>query len=134
MALILLKYDNVYILTKIIRKTAYLLIYGGYKMYLKRGFFLIWIFMVVIGILNISITIEMAEAQFYFPVTSGLSDFYNFGTFRYGALFGLSGTPPFMGANLYWGPNVFFGCPGGVFAGLYDIMWPFGSYLWPYYL
>lgn len=41
-----------------------------------------------------SILLLPLYAQFYFPITSGISEFYNYNTLRYGSFYGLSWTFP----------------------------------------
>ncbi|MBN2374087.1 hypothetical protein JXL19_09900 [bacterium] len=98
-----------------------------------------WLSILLVMIIQIVIFIraDFVRAQFYFPVTTGILDFYNFGTMRYGSLFGLSGTiPTFLsGAGLIGSAYPFEPFySGGVFGGFYGITWPFGVYPWPYFL
>ena len=63
-----------------------------------------WIIILTIFLINIFlIDILCVNAQFYFPVTSGLSSFYHYGTLRYGTLFGLSGVNPYAIGCGIWG-------------------------------
>jgi hypothetical protein len=102
---------------------------------------LIFCFLLAIMILLIQFMLKQvnyAAAQFYFPVTSGASNFYNYGTLRYGNLFGLSGMIPFdMGLGFYGIFNGFYGWNNlGLmwpFGGLYGGISPFGPYIWPYF-
>ena len=90
---------------------------------------------IIVTIMAVFMIVDFACAQFYFPVTSGLSNFYNFGTLRYGTLFGLSGTiAPFItGPNPFLSANAFGAGIGEVFGGFYGITGPFGLYAWPYF-
>ena len=75
-----------------------------------RGIPWLSILLAIVSIAAIFLIVDFAYAQFYFPVTSGLSDYYNFGTLRYGNLFGLSGTVPFIIApDYYWSAFTFWG-------------------------
>ena len=79
-----------------------------------------YLFFITAILVVLFILVGHSNAQLYFPFTSGLSDFYNFGTTRYGTLFGLSPVSPFgTGVGYY---------------GLIDpIWWGIGLYPWLYY-
>ena len=98
-----------------------------------------WFLMTIILCLEFMlIQVNYSIAQFYFPVTSGASTFYNYGTLRYGNLYGLSATTPFgMGMGFYgifhgfWGRNNL-----GLlwpFGGFYGVINPLGPYTWAYF-
>jgi hypothetical protein len=98
----------------------------------KRAF---WIILLMTFLINsLLINIICINAQFYFPVTSGLSSFYHYGTSRYGNLFGLSGIMPYGIGYGIWGYPYGWNIPGmvGLFGGFYGSLGPFGSYMWPY--
>jgi len=78
---------------------------------------IIWCIMLVLICLYILMgTVRFADAQWYFPVTSGLGDFYHYGTLRYGTLYGLSWVSPFGFGG--W-PYSLFGSP---------FVWPYWGF------
>ena len=95
-----------------------------------------WIILLTILLINLFlIDIVCVNARFYFPVTSGLSSFYHYGTLRYGTLFGLSGVNPYAIGCGIWGFPYGWHIPGamGFWGGFYAGTGPLGSYMWPYW-
>ena len=94
-------------------------------------------FIMLVYLIVLFIEVNTAMAQFYFPVTSGASNFYNYGTSRYGNLYGLSWTMPYgMGLAPYSFMNGFWGWSPmgimGLFGGFYGGLSPYRTYIWPY--